>query len=77
MNMSTRAEIFHYNIPRKIRELQSSGVFLDSLQIITYQEKLGNYNLHDKDVKEDGIITYQEKLGNYNDKRGNEIFEKL
>ena len=34
--------------------------------IITYQEKLGNYNDHANKVTNPLIITYQEKLGNYN-----------
>ena len=33
-----------YNIPRKIRELQSRKNSVELLLIITYQEKLGNYN---------------------------------
>ena len=37
-------ESFDYNIPRKIRELQCVNVFSVLLTIITYQEKLGNYN---------------------------------
>ena len=34
----------HYNIPRKIRELQFLPFDRISIGIITYQEKLGNYN---------------------------------
>ena len=34
--------------------------------IITYQEKLGNYNDGDDYGYTVKIITYQEKLGNYN-----------
>ena len=34
--------------------------------IITYQEKLGNYNLSGEVTNCYEIITYQEKLGNYN-----------
>ena len=34
--------------------------------IITYQEKLGNYNLSMVADTFNIIITYQEKLGNYN-----------
>ena len=34
----------NYNIPRKIRELQLLTLMLLLLIIITYQEKLGNYN---------------------------------
>ena len=34
--------------------------------IITYQEKLGNYNVNDAAHPLHFIITYQEKLGNYN-----------
>ena len=34
--------------------------------IITYQEKLGNYNEYDSRVSSSNIITYQEKLENYN-----------
>ena len=33
-----------YNIPRKIRELQFGLESNHYLLIITYQEKLGNYN---------------------------------
>ena len=55
-----------YNIPRKIRELQSSVFFENFLTIITYQEKLGNYNSAQTLVMKFIIITYQEKLGNYN-----------
>ena len=56
----------YYNIPRKIRELQSIPMPKANLTIITYQEKLGNYN--DKFLQGfiPHIITYQEKLGNYN-----------
>ena len=36
------------------------------LTIITYQEKLGNYNELFALSNVIGIITYQEKLGNYN-----------
>ena len=36
-------------------------------KIITYQEKLGNYNTRQKYLSRRAIITYQEKLGNYND----------
>ena len=35
-------------------------------EIITYQEKLGNYNLVTTIASNPLIITYQEKLGNYN-----------
>ncbi len=35
-----------YNIPRKIRELQFWGGAPMRFLIITYQEKLGNYNPH-------------------------------
>ena len=35
--------------------------------IITYQEKLGNYNGPGSGKTTGYIITYQEKLGNYND----------
>ena len=34
--------------------------------IITYQEKLGNYNFVHVNKADNFIITYQEKLGNYN-----------
>ena len=34
--------------------------------IITYQEKLGNYNWNINTSRTRSIITYQEKLGNYN-----------
>ena len=34
----------NYNIPRKIRELQSEPNTGNTIYIITYQEKLGNYN---------------------------------
>ena len=36
---------YNYNIPRKIRELQFESLISTVLKIITYQEKLGNYNL--------------------------------
>ena len=39
-----------------------------SENIITYQEKLGNYNIVVHNVNRFAIITYQEKLGNYNEK---------
>lgn len=35
--------------------------------IITYQEKLGNYNGSYNETLSTTIITYQEKLENYND----------
>ncbi len=35
----------NYNIPRKIRELQLNNTRDEMQYIITYQEKLGNYNL--------------------------------
>ena len=35
----------NYNIPRKIRELQLKTSEYHSSSIITYQEKLGNYNM--------------------------------
>ena len=35
-------------------------------EIITYQEKLGNYNKTPTNLARHIIITYQEKLGNYN-----------
>ena len=56
----------HYNIPRKIRELQLDLNTLLSPPIITYQEKLGNYNPAISVQPSGKIITYQEKLGNYN-----------
>ena len=56
----------HYNIPRKIRELQCVYTAYDLDRIITYQEKLGNYNNCFDLTSFDLIITYQEKLGNYN-----------
>ena len=34
--------------------------------IITYQKKLGNYNVLDEVQNWFSIITYQKKLGNYN-----------
>ncbi len=37
-----------------------------NLLIITYQEKLGNYNSLSDIFVLPPIITYQEKLGNYN-----------
>ena len=55
-----------YNIPRKIRELQFFVSKAEYIIIITYQEKLGNYNLSDGLNYKFSIITYQEKLGNYN-----------
>ena len=42
------------------------SVSVMSLPIITYQEKLGNYNPISSSKCDDLIITYQEKLGNYN-----------
>ena len=57
----------NYNIPRKIRELQFENYWLGALWIITYQEKLGNYNDKYDALETQLIITYQEKLGNYND----------
>ena len=39
---------------------------MQSLIIITYQEKLGNYNELTFYKEKYEIITYQEKLGNYN-----------
>ena len=56
----------YYNIPRKIRELQSQTCQLIDGAIITYQEKLGNYNKKLNKSEKNNIITYQEKLGNYN-----------
>ena len=57
----------NYNIPRKIRELQFRAESpLDPI-IITYQEKLGNYNSANSLFAARTIITYQEKLGNYNE----------
>ena len=56
----------YYNIPRKIRELQFYPYNIKKSFIITYQEKLGNYNLLFLFVCQLLIITYQEKLGNYN-----------
>ena len=58
----------HYNIPRKIRELQFPLLTVIILFIITYQEKLGNYNVLEAIHSACNIITYQEKLGNYNQK---------
>ena len=55
-----------YNIPRKIRELQSIVTYVILILIITYQEKLGNYNRTTLFAPAEEIITYQEKLGNYN-----------
>ena len=60
--------LIHYNIPRKIRELQYCCNFCNSFCIITYQEKLGNYNKAHHSSELFDIITYQEKLGNYNRK---------
>ena len=37
-----------------------------TIYIITYQEKLGNYNGKPLVPRSQSIITYQEKLGNYN-----------
>ena len=56
----------NYNIPRKIRELQHKGTFKIPMEIITYQEKSGNYNLNSTHAPMRIIITYQEKSGNYN-----------
>ena len=56
----------YYNIPRKIRELQCNAMSIDKIIIITYQEKLGNYNWICSVWQYKTIITYQEKLGNYN-----------
>ena len=39
-----KVPFINYNIPRKIRELQFAYAILLSIPIITYQEKLGNYN---------------------------------
>ena len=61
----------NYNIPRKIRELQSWSLRGRTEHIITYQEKLGNYNLLSASEYSELIITYQEKLGNYNSKCNN------
>ena len=36
--------VFHYTIPRKIRELQLEHLPDLRVWIIPYQEKLGNYN---------------------------------
>ena len=36
--------VVDYNIPRKIRELQYDFATNVRVGIITYQEKLGNYN---------------------------------
>ena len=51
----------NYNIPRKIRELQSAIIATTATLIITYQEKLGNYNKRYVVLTENYIITYQEK----------------
>ena len=59
-------DLNYYNIPRKIRELQLYDVQTILLFIITYQEKLGNYNTAPVSNLLIFIITYQEKLGNYN-----------
>ena len=56
----------YYNIPRKIRELQPGIADSDYKQIITYQEKSGNYNALYSAPFIWVIITYQEKSGNYN-----------
>ena len=62
--------VHYYNIPRKIRELQLNLLPKVIKTIITYQEKLGNYN-NDSDLWLLAlIITYQEKLGNYNSNVG-------
>ena len=58
--------ICYYNILRKIRELQSPLKKWYKVYIITYQEKLGNYNAAECLMVTTTIITYQEKLGNYN-----------
>ena len=39
------SDCYNYNIPRKIRELQYISGASPTASIITYQEKLGNYNL--------------------------------
>ena len=39
---------------------------MKEVRIITYQEKLGNYNKLVDYNNGEHIITYQEKLGNYN-----------
>ena len=57
---------YDYNIPRKIRELQRICSADGIRKIITYQEKLGNYNYFVRGLVSTRIITYQEKLGNYN-----------
>ena len=56
----------NYNIPRKIRKLQCNPSDYNDISIITYQEKLGNYNNPSDYNGVTLIITYQEKLGNYN-----------
>ncbi len=66
-----------YNIPRKIRELQCSGTDYSFGKIITYQEKLGNYNLVTTIASNPLIITYQEKLGNYNSNIGKPYIGKI
>ena len=43
--------INYYNIPRKIRELQFVDVKGQTNYIITYQEKLGNYNMTIKRIR--------------------------
>ena len=64
--------IAYYTIPRKIRELQSDSHCYSHLEIIPYQEKLGNYNSLDQQTQDILIIPYQEKLGNYNTASKNE-----
>ena len=51
----------NYNIPKKIRELQSTRGDTGAHRIITYQEKLGNYNDPEREYAPLVIITYQEK----------------
>ena len=71
----SEAQKANYNIPRKIRELQCGDCFNNLRWIITYQEKLGNYNENMVCGVANVIITYQEKLGNYNvnGERGNSL----
>ena len=66
MHRRLRLRLNYYNIPRKIRELQCQEHRFKGKIIITYQEKLGNYNEKRIYFYRTSIITYQEKLGNYN-----------
>ena len=56
-----------YTIPRTVRELQPNSSTFAAVDIIPYQELLGNYNIQLINGVGFPIIPYQELLGNYND----------